>query len=754
VKRDESERGKQHAYWKGFLRPVSDRVKKSQLDSGPSHEKAPRPPRVKGVPLFGNTFQFLKDTSKLLDEAYRKHGPVFRLRALWLKYTVVGGFEAKRFLQEGLAEKYLSRHQIFDAVGKQLGNADFVLGQSGPRHVRFRRLLAAAYSREVASQFVPDFIQATRDAVRIWAPGEIRGVMKTVQAIAFEQYCRAMCSRSLKEYYKDCCLVTEYNMNIGGRVWPFWMYKMPSYQAARQRVLQLVTGMALERRNHATGVQKTIMDTLLTFRDKDGSALDLDEVVCYSMYGFAGSISYMGRVIAFMLYEILKHPGLHRQLVEEVDHVFADGVNGAEDIRRMELLGAVYKETLRFHPVSQGMPFYAEKHFVFEGKKICPGDLTVLSQVPMSFSDSCFPNPHRFDHRRMLNPGNENRGGGAFHPFGIGHRTCTATGLVELMALTMVAVFLHQLEFQVRPAKYQLSLSVKPLPAPNDKFKIKITRQRTEQDRTNVDRLLPEEQIVATYPGYDQPAVREALKQATPRTYGDGEVIIRQGEAAETFYIIEAGTARVTKARNGAEEEIAVLHAGEYFGEIGLLCQVPRTATVIALGGPLEVIELSRPTFLDLVTSSDFVSGEIAAMVRKRIAQNRLREAIPELQASELASILPEFTSEMRTAGEVVIRQGEDANRFYIVADGEAIVSQRTPENTDQEIARLTSGQYFGEIGLLQGCPRTATVRISGHGPATLLSTDRQGFNAIVGKTGGIKGDLAQAMLRRMSARA
>ena len=729
-------------------------TKKIRSDNRPNHEEVPLPPRVEGIPLFGNTFQFLRDTSKLLDDAYRKHGPVFRLRALWLKYTVIGGFQAKRFLQEGLAEKHLSRHQIFDAVGKQLGSADFVLGQSGQRHLRFRRLLAAAYSREVASRFVPDFVQATRDAIHTLNPGDIRGVMKTIKAIAFEQYCRAMCGRSLKEYYKDCCLVTEYNMNVGGRVWPFWMYKMPSYQAARQRVLKLVTDMALERRNNQTGAQKTIMDTLLTFRDKDGSTLDLDEVVCYSMYGFAGSISYMGRAIAFMLYEILKDPGLHRQLVEEADHVFADGINTAEDVRRMELLGAVYHETLRFHPVSQGMPFYAEKDFVFEGKKICAGDLTVLSQVPMSFSDGCFPNPHRFDYRRMLNPRNEHRAGGAFHPFGIGHRTCTATGLVELMALTMVAVFLHELGFHMRPAKYRLSLSVKPLPAPNDKFKIEITKQRAGQDRTNVDRLPPEEQIVATYPGYDQPAVREALKQATPRTYRDGEVIIRQGEAAENFYIIETGTARVTKARNGMEEEVAVLHPGEYFGEIGLLCQVPRMATVTAVGGPLKVIELSRPTFLDLVTSSDFVSGEIAAMVRKRIAQNRLREAIPELQTLELGRILPEFTSETRTAGELVIRQGEDADRFYIMVDGEAIVSERTPENADREIARLTSGQYFGEIGLLQGCPRTATVRISELGPATLLSTDSQGFNAMVRTAGGITGDLAQAMLRRISARA
>ena len=44
----------------------------------------------------------------------------------------------------------------------------------------------------------------------------------------------------------------------------------------------------------------------------------------------------------------------------------------------MELLGAVYHETLRYHPVSQGMPFYAERDFVYEGKKVCAGTAGIV----------------------------------------------------------------------------------------------------------------------------------------------------------------------------------------------------------------------------------------------------------------------------------------------------------------------------------------------------------------------------------------
>ena len=107
-------------------------------------ENAPRPAKAQGVPLLGNTFQFLRDTSGLLNDSYQRYGPVYRLRALWLKYTVIAGFEAKEFLQQGLAEKYLSREKIFNAVGEQLGSVDFVLAQSGERHDRFRRLLSLA----------------------------------------------------------------------------------------------------------------------------------------------------------------------------------------------------------------------------------------------------------------------------------------------------------------------------------------------------------------------------------------------------------------------------------------------------------------------------------------------------------------------------------------------------------------------------------------------------------------------------------
>jgi len=644
-----------------------------------------------------------------------------------------------------LGEKHLSRRRIFDPVGEQLGAADFVLGQSGERHVRLRRLLALAYSREVASSFVPDFVAAVREVMADWKPGSVHRVMPVIKRMAFEQYCRVMCGRSLAEHYRDIIRVTEYNMNIGGRVWPFFLYRSPHYQAARKRVLDLMWTMVRERRAAAPehGGPKTIMDTLLSLRDKNGEHLSDDEVVCYSMYGFAGSASYMGRLVAFMLHQILKDPALKESVVREADRALSAGLRNVSEVREMELLRAVYHETLRFHPVSQGMPFYAEHDFTYEGRRICQGDTVVLSQVPMSFSDRWFRDPLRFDHTRMMNPRNEHRGGSGFHPFGIAHRTCTAMGLVELMAVTLVATILHEKSIDTVPAEYRLKLKVRPLPAPNDRFGIR-TSPRIPGEIARAGVPPTEESITATFPGHDEPRVNQILAGAKLRQFAGNEVIIRQGDAADAFYILESGTVRVSRMKGAQEEFLADLGPGKYFGEIGLLQGVPRTATVAALSDSVRVLELSRESFMDLVESSDLFSGEIAAMMRKRTAENSLREALPGITPAEMVRILPEFRTQVHEAGNLIIREGDNADRFYIVVGGVAVVTRG-----DEEIARLRTGQYFGEIGLLTGCPRTATVRISDEGPATLLSTDIKGFRAVV-ELGNAADDLAQTMLRRV----
>lgn len=92
-------------------------------------------------------------------------------------------------------------------------------------------------------------------------------------------------------------------------------------------------------------------------------------------------------------------------------------------------------------------------------------------------------------------------------------------------------------------------------------------------------------------------------------------------------------------------------------------------------------------------------------------------------------------------AGEVIIREGDPASRFYIITDGEVEVVHRTVEGDEARLALLGAGQYFGEIALLYDVTRTATVRAVVD--TTVVSIARQDFGTLVTYLPGLRESLA-----------
>src|SRR5262245_58557377 len=80
-------------------------------------------------------------------------------------------------------------------------------------------------------------------------------------------------------------------------------------------------------------------------------------------------------------------------------------------------------------------------------------------------------------------------------------------------------------------------------------------------------------------------------------------------------------------------------------------------------------------------------------------------------------------------AGDVVIRQGDEPDRFYIIANGEVDVMRHTAEGADVHLATLGSGEIFGEIGLLEATRRTADVRP--HSDVEVLALDWRDFKEL-----------------------
>jgi MFS family permease len=138
--------------------------------------------------------------------------------------------------------------------------------------------------------------------------------------------------------------------------------------------------------------------------------------------------------------------------------------------------------------------------------------------------------------------------------------------------------------------------------------------------RVDADAVIPERELallrgVPMLAPLPMTILEQVAGDAVPVSYADGETIIQQGDAGNCFYILAIGRAEVSA--DGARR--AAMGPGDSFGEIALLRNVPRTASVIAVG-PVEGFAVGREAFVGAV-SGDLRSRDAAeAVMQERLA--------------------------------------------------------------------------------------------------------------------------------------
>jgi len=106
-----------------------------------------------------------------------------------------------------------------------------------------------------------------------------------------------------------------------------------------------------------------------------------------------------------------------------------------------------------------------------------------------------------------------------------------------------------------------------------------------------------------SFPDAPSETLEREVERMKPRRFLAGQTIIREGDPADSFFVLTRGAASVRQNGPNGEREISTLKAGDFFGEIGLLSGTVRNATVRATA-PTEVLELDANGFRELVESS------------------------------------------------------------------------------------------------------------------------------------------------------
>ena len=209
----------------------------------------------------------------------------------------------------------------------------------------------------------------------------------------------------------------------------------------------------------------------------------------------------------------------------------------------------------------------------------------------------------------------------------------------------------------------------------------------------------------------DAPAFAEVLEHLTRRALHPGEALLKEGETAGSVYFLVGGTLKVTKHDDfRGDQALGRITAGSVVGEMALVLDRPRTATVKA-EGDVETLRLEIETLRTLASENGSVDTALRRYTRQRLL-SMLLDTSPlfrGLPPAARAALLHRFQSRKVAAGETVIAEGDSAPSLSLVMHGEVEVVKADGDATSS-LARLGAGQVFGEMSFVTGEPASASV--------------------------------------------
>lgn len=233
-----------------------------------------------------------------------------------------------------------------------------------------------------------------------------------------------------------------------------------------------------------------------------------------------------------------------------------------------------------------------------------------------------------------------------------------------------------------------------------------VDASKTLDDKQKIIAALNNHFIFTSLTDEDKEMVAESMQlyQFMPDA-----IVFMQGMPSKSYYVVRTGILEVIVSG----KRVNKIHPGEGFGELALLHDNPRSATLKCLEFT-SLWGVERQTFRKVIEE---MNTQIYEQNREFLEKVTLLNSLSSLQKDSLAASLVSYKY---YSGQKIITEGETGNQLYIIKEGVVVVQRGT-----QEIAKLHAGSYFGEMALLNNTPRSATC-VAVEGPVKCMCLSRE----------------------------
>jgi cAMP-dependent protein kinase regulator len=193
------------------------------------------------------------------------------------------------------------------------------------------------------------------------------------------------------------------------------------------------------------------------------------------------------------------------------------------------------------------------------------------------------------------------------------------------------------------------------------------------------------------------------------------------------MYVLEEGKLNCTKIFDGNAQPtfLKEYQPGEGFGELALLYNAPRAATITAKSNYV-IWKLDRDTFNNIVKDA-------AAKKREKfdnfLQQVEILKTLDSYERSKLGDAIKEHNF---VRNDTIIKEGEEGDTFFLIAEGTCIATKMLGGSEPTKVKDYQRGNYFGERALLTNDLRAANIIVTS-GTCKVLAIDRLSFQRLLG---------------------
>ena len=175
-----------------------------------------------------------------------------------------------------------------------------------------------------------------------------------------------------------------------------------------------------------------------------------------------------------------------------------------------------------------------------------------------------------------------------------------------------------------------------------------------------------------------------------------GRVVFKEGESGDTMYIIQKGRIKITKKVDSVEKILMVLGKGDFFGEMALIRNTPRTATATAVD-TCELLTFNRDGFLSMISKNSNIAMNIIEKLCTRLekADNLIRD----LAKRDIKSLVISTLNDLRLAQKSTSDQHMNRLNYSNTVQNIALQINAVNKEVEGEIERLIASGFLKKEG-------------------------------------------------------